>query len=63
MQLTNVIFNTYDGLISSDFPDLYLHIYSYKIIYFNQLKFSHFSAIVTTSVVCLFLFKGRLTIE
>lgn len=60
MQFTNVIFNTYGGLISSNFLDLYLRISSYKIIYFNQLNFS---AIVTTSVVCLFLFKGRLNIE
>ena len=60
MQFTNVIFNTYDGLISSDSPDLYLRISSYKIIYFNRLNFS---AIVTTSVVHLFLFKGRLNIE
>lgn len=60
MQFTNVIFNTYDGLISSDSHDLYLRISSYKTIYFNRLSFS---AIVTTSVVRLFLFKGRLNIE
>jgi hypothetical protein len=63
MQFTNVIFNTYDGLISSDFPDLYLRNSLYKIIYFNRLKFFNFSAIVIISVVCLFLFKGSLNIE
>lgn len=33
MQFTNVFFNTYDGLISPDFPDLYLCIPSNKAIY------------------------------
>jgi hypothetical protein len=57
MQFTNVIFNTYDVRISSDSLDIYLHISSYKSIYFNQLKFLNFSIIAIISAVYSYL-KG-----
>ena len=60
MQFTNVIFNTYINLFSSDFPDLCLPIYLPKTLF---LTLFDFSAIVTSPIFNLFLFKGRLNIE
>lgn len=60
MKFTNVIFNTYKLLLSSDFSSPYQNFSLSRINPFNLFLF----AIITTlSIFHLFIFEGRLNIE